>query len=457
MTTAPASSPSLRQRVFGASAWSAAGYGFNVCIRFGGNLVMTRLLLPEMYGVMAVASIVLTGLSMFSDLGLKPNVIQSRRGDDPDYLNTVWVTQIVRGLVLWLGALLASVIIAQLARWHAFPDHSVYADPGVPYVVAALSITLVIAGFESTRLLQASRGIALARLTMIEVASQVGGLVAMLMWSLNDRSIWALVAGAIAAASMRTALSFLALPGASNRWHWDRAAFAEIVHVGKWIFLSSVSFFFAGSGDRVILGGLVDATTMGTYAIAYLFFSSADQILTRIIVDVSFPALGEVQRSRPERLKATYYRFHSIIASATYFSTGILAVAGHSVIDTLYDPRYHLAGRTLEILSVALLTLPFRIATQALLLFDAARLFFWFNLVRLATLFIAIPLGFALFGYQGAIWGIVASYFANLPLIVAASARFGLFDLRRELLVLPALLAGIVLGLMVNHAIALLH
>ena len=48
---------------------------------------------------------------MFSDLGLKPSVVQSKRGNDPVFLNTAWVTQILRGLLLWLFALIASLLI----------------------------------------------------------------------------------------------------------------------------------------------------------------------------------------------------------------------------------------------------------------------------------------------------------------------------------------------------------
>lgn len=458
MTISQASSEvSLKRRVVGAGLWSIAGYGCNLCIRFGGNLVMTRLLLPEMYGVMAVASIVLAGLAMFSDFGLKTNVIQSRRGDDPAFLNTVWVTQIVRGGVLYAAALAISFLLVLLGRFGALPEHSVYADPSVPPVIAVLSITMVIAGFESTKLMQASRDIALARLTLIEVGSQLGGLITMLAWAVIDRSIWALVAGAIVGALTRTVLSYAVLPGFANRLQWDRAAFREIISVGKWIFLSSVSFFFAGNGDRMLLGTLIDAKLLGTYAIAYLFFSSVEQILTRIIVDVSFPALGEVHRTTPDRLKHAYYRFHTLIAACTYFVAGTLATSGHSLIAVLYDPRYQQAGRTLEILSVALLTLPFRVATQSFLLFGAARLYFWFNQARTVALFVAVPIGFQLGGYLGALWGIVISYFANLPLIMLYSARFGLFDPRRELLGLPALAVGLAIGSLFNQLVALAH
>src|SRR4026208_1145233 len=102
---------SLKRRVFRATAWSSAGYGFSQALRLGSSLVMTRLLLPEMFGVMAIAMLVSVGLALFSDVGLKPSVIQSQRGGEPNFLNTVWTTQIFRGFLLWTCALLISFAI----------------------------------------------------------------------------------------------------------------------------------------------------------------------------------------------------------------------------------------------------------------------------------------------------------------------------------------------------------
>ena len=109
---------------------------------------MTRLLVPEMFGVMAIAYVVMTGLAMFSDLGLKPSVVQSRRGSDPVFLNTAWATQILRGLLLWLLALIASLLIYAANRIGMAPRGSAYTDPSLPFVIATLSITAVTGGFE---------------------------------------------------------------------------------------------------------------------------------------------------------------------------------------------------------------------------------------------------------------------------------------------------------------------
>ena len=80
-----------------------------------------------------------------------------------------------------------------------------------------------------------------------------------------------------------------------------------------------------------------------------------------------FPLLARLSRDRPTDLKSTYYRFHVVIASFAYICSGVLMTSGVSLVHLLYDRRYEQAGWMLEILAVALLTVPFRLATQSFL------------------------------------------------------------------------------------------
>ena len=103
-TVPPQASTSLRARVIRGSAWSIIYAGLNQALRLGSNLVLTRLLAPEIYGLMALVSAVSQGLRMFSDIGIGPSIVQSGRGDEPAFVNTAWTLQVLRGLFLWLCA-----------------------------------------------------------------------------------------------------------------------------------------------------------------------------------------------------------------------------------------------------------------------------------------------------------------------------------------------------------------
>src|SRR5262245_43984895 len=380
----------LKRRVLTASGWSLSGYAVSQALRFGSNLIMTRLLVPEMFGVMAIATIVMVGLAMSADVGLRQSIVQSQRGTDPAFLNTAWVLQILRGLVLWAIALSISITIFLAARAGMLPPGSVYSNPSLPWVIAVLSFGAVISGFESTKMSEASRNLALGRITQIDIAAQIVGLLCMFAWASFDRSIWALVVGGIPAGILRTVLSHLWLPGSTNHWRWESPAFMEIVQFGKWIFLSSILGFLAINGDRLLLGWMVDSTVLGVYVIAFSVYSAIEQVASRIISSVGFPALSEVVRDKRD-LKAAYYRFHSVIAAIAYFCAGALITSGEALVGVLYDNRYTQAGWMLQILAVALLVLPFQIATQCYIALGMPRILSITIVVRLIALFVLVP------------------------------------------------------------------
>ncbi len=442
----PSDPVSLKRRILNAGAWTLAGYGLSQALRFGTNLLLTRLLIPKMFGIMAIANIVLVGLAMFSDLGIRLNIVQSRRGNDPAFLNTAWIVQIARALLLWPIAVGIALFIAFANHLGIVPVNSAYADPQLPSVIAVLSFVTVITGFASTKQFEARRKLAFGRVTLIGLAAQIVAIPVMLGWVFLDRSIWAMVAGSIFGALTTTILTHWWLPGTANRWQWDTSAFWEIFHFGKWLFLSSILGFLAINSDRLLLGGILDATLLGVYAIAYNIFSAAEQTLTQGMAGATFPALSEIARERPEKLKASYYRIHLFVASVAFFCSGVLMTSGQSLIGLLYDPRYANAGWMLEILAANLLTVPFQISMQCFTALGMTNLYSSISMIRLIAVFVAMPLGFHLFGISGALWGLVSSWFLCLPAIILYRVRLALFDFRRELLVLPVFGFGIVIG-----------
>lgn len=179
---------SLKSRVLRSGGWSLVGFFFRHGIRFGSSLVMTRLLMPEMFGIMAIASLMLAGLTMFSDLGLRQSAVQSTRGEEASFLNTVWILQIARGILLWFLAGLVSLAIAFANNLGFMPQGSVYSSAELPYVIAVASLGVAIAGFESTKVYEASRHLLLSRLTLIEIAVQLVAFGCMLAWVAVDRT-----------------------------------------------------------------------------------------------------------------------------------------------------------------------------------------------------------------------------------------------------------------------------
>lgn len=449
--------PLLRSRIIRAGTWILGEQVAGAALRLASNLTMTRLLVPEMFGIMAIAQVIMMGLALFSDIGLHQSIVQSRRGREPVYLNTVWTMQVLRGFAMCLIALVIAAGLYVFGLWKWLPAGSVYADPVLPWVVAAVSCSAVIGGFVSTRMATASRDLSLGRVTLIELASQVAGLLCMIVWAMLDRTIWALVGGALFAGALRVFLSHTWLPGEKNSLHWDRSASREIFGFGKWIFLTSILGYLSSSGDRLILGGLTDAETLGLYAIAFFMVSALQEIFSKLAGKVAYPAFSEVVRERPAALKSVYYKFRWPLDIATLLTTGILFSAGHLLIEFLYDDRYRTVGHMMEILCIGMFEVRFSLAGQCFMAMGKPKLLAPIIFVRVVALFLLMPLCFHFWGLEGALWIAGGSVLFTMPVTFYLKIKHGLFDLRHELVVLPLLLLGVLLGTGLTHVVSLLR
>lgn len=442
----PVTSSGLKARVINASGWVMGGQIMTSAIRLGGNLLLTRLLVPEMFGLMAIVYVLMQAFALFSDIGLGPNIIQSRRGEDRDFLNTAWTIQILRGAFMWGLSLVASLILLTLNHLGWLPSDSVYAHPMLPLVIVVYSLIHPFAGFYPTKRLLAGRQFALARYTQIEIGTQFVGLIIMAGWAWLTHSIWALVGGTVVQAIIKLFLYRVYLPGPNDRWHWDKKTVDEIIGFGKWIFLSSIIGFLVSSGDRLLLGGLVDARLLGLYSIAYLIVSFPQNLVGQLIGSVAFPAISEVVRNNPVRVRDVYYKFRLYFDSAALFVGGVLFTFGSGLIELLYDHRYSDAGPIIEILALSMIAARYQLAERCYLALGKPDLLMPLNLLRLASMYVFVPIAFKLYHFEGAIWMIAMNEFVTLPLTLYFKLKNGIFDWKKELAVLPVFLIGAAIG-----------
>jgi len=443
--------PSLRKRFIGATKWTLIGHVLSQLVRFASSLVLTRLLAPDLYGVMAVGYMLITGLVMVSDIGLVGGAIRSTRGDDPTYLNVTWIVAIARGALITLGALaLAGALsVGAVRTW--LPADSVYNDPRIPTVLAVVSIYSLITGFESSRSIYARRHLALERLTKIDLASQIASTLFILAWASISPTIWALAVGWLFNAIMKTVLTHIALPGPRSQFVWDRAAFQEIFNFGKWVFLSSMMTYLLVTGDRLLLAVYVDATTLGQYSIAVLLLRALQAAVLRVSASVALPALSEVARERPGELKTILYRIRLPLDVVCLIAAGALLFLGEPIVRYLYDPRYAPAGWMLSVVGLSLVTARLDVFERCLIAIGRVRLLSALNAIRLVAICVLVPLGHHFAGTRGAIAGVGASVVVNGLVMLGTQARLGLLRLRYELLSAPLFFCGAAAGWLLSR------
>jgi O-antigen/teichoic acid export membrane protein len=322
------------------SVITLGGYGATSVLRFASNLILTRLLLPEQFGVMALVSVIITSLYLFSDIGIGPNIIQSRRGEDPTFLNTAWTLGVFRGITLW--------IIACVAAW---PLSHFYGQPQITQLLPVTGLMAVAGGFESTRTFTENRRLALGRITAIDFASQAAGILFMVVVALETHSVWALVVGTVLTSIIKTVLSHTVLPGVRNRFAWDSGAGKAIVEFGRWIFLSTAFACLAGQSDQLILGKLISARQLGIYSIAAHLAAVPAQVIGQLAQRVLYPYIASaLRRGDYERSSVRRNNTRLLLAVAPVIAMGI--VLAPPVISLLYRSEYWEVGPLVSCLTI---------------------------------------------------------------------------------------------------------
>ncbi len=431
-----------RKQVIKSSAWIFFGQFFGQLFRLVSNLIMTRLLVPEMFGLMTVANTVMLGLWLCSFMGIEHNVIQSDRGDDKDFLDSAWTFQVIRGVFLWVMALLISLglYLANLAE--LIPVDSVYADENLAPIIAALSFVALILGFESIQKASASRHMLVNKLTVLELTAQVTGLVAMISFALIQKSVWALVLGTVVQNIVHLVGTYVFLPGSASKLVWNKKEFIGLFDFGKWLLLTVLLGFFVKNSDKLILGALVAPKILGIYSIAIFLVRAIQEVFYKWGSAVTLPVLSRVYRDEREKLQKTYYKFGMLLDAVTLFLAGLLFNASYILIEVLYDSRYDAAGHMMQILSIALLGSKTIMADQLYVAVGKPKLSVPMNILQLLVLFVGIVPAYKTYGLDGALFVIGFSIILALPITWFYLNRLGVLNWKKELVTLPALFLG---------------
>ena len=399
---------SLNARFMRSSVFTMGGYVAGQALRLASNLILTRLLFPEAFGLMALVSVILQGLAMFSDVGFSPSILHSKRGDDQKFLDTAWTMQVIRGALLWIFACGIAVPLAHF-----------YDEPLLAWILPCAGISLLIAGFNPTRLETANRHLLLGRLTALELVSQFTMIVIAVALAWYMQSVWALVISGVANACILLVLYNVFLPGAPNRFRLEPASVRELVSFGKWIFLSTIGGFLYMQGDKLILSKFLPLDQFGIYNIGF-FLASFPLLMGNVLTrKVLIPLYRERPPGESKENFRKLQKMRFLLTGAMVGMTGFVSIAGVLLITHLYDPRYAMAGAVVVLLgSMQIPHLIVLTYEHAALAAGNSRKFFVVSAARAGLMLTCLYLGLVYGGLVGALVGFGVAGLAVYPVVV---------------------------------------
>ncbi|MCU0565898.1 MAG: oligosaccharide flippase family protein [Oculatellaceae cyanobacterium Prado106] len=417
--------------------WTVANYGTSQILRFGGNLLLTRLLYPEFFGLMALVNIFVIGLKLFSDVGIGLSIVQNKRGEEPAFVNTAWTIQVIRGFLLWGLCLLI-----------AYPISLLYDNAQLLWLLPMVGVSTILDGFSAMAPFQLERRLDLSKLMFLELTTQMIHLIVMIVWAYLSPTILAIVVGGWVSGIVRMVLTYRLIPGYRNYFKWDKTAASEIFAIGRWVFLSTALTFLAEQADRLLLGRLLSLELLGIYGIALMMGDVPRQIAMALGHRVILPAASKLvdlpraelrRKILPHRLKLLLLLMLGIL---------ILAGGGDLIVNFLYDERYAAAAWMLPILALGMWPRLLCATIEASLYAIGKMQYTTFaNFCRLISTTVGISIGFYFFQVPGAIVAVSLNDFFYYISVSFGLHREGLGCLRQDAQV-TSYLVGILLLMM---------
>ncbi|MBD2603771.1 oligosaccharide flippase family protein [Scytonema hofmannii FACHB-248] len=395
----------LKKLAIRGAIWTIIGFGGIQILRFGNNLILTRLLKPEYFGLMALVTTLRVGLELFSDIGIAQNIINSKRGDEPAFLNTAWTLQIIRGVVIWIICLLLS-----------FPAAKFYNDERLVLLIPIAIFFSVVDGFSSTSVHTLHRRMELGKLSLYELALQACYLstLCILVWFYPN--IWTLAFGSVIGAIYKLVSSYWLIPKYTHRFTWEPDAVKEILSFGKWMFIASTLMFAAEQADRLVLAKILSFKMLGVYTVAYTLASIPREVIKQLSYKVIFPTISQ-EADLPRatlREKILHQRWFILLGTAIILA--ILTTIGDFIVALLYDKRYADATWMMPILCSGIwFSLLFYTISPALLAISKPLYSAQSNFARFGVIILGVPLAYYRFGTLGAI---IVIAFSDLPLYI---------------------------------------
>lgn len=305
----------------------AAGTLVERLARFGRNMVLTRIIAPDQFGLMAIVLATIALFEAITEVGVSQAVIQNRRGKLPEFLNVAWWINTVRGLAIFVIAAPLSPLIADF-----------YSEPMLaPILVVAFS-SMVFAGMTSPKVYALQRQFRFGESVAITQGAGLLGTGLTLVLGMVWQNVWALVIGTVFEAFVRFVLSFVLCPIRPSL-RIDKQSRRELFAFTKGMMGLAFMTFLVSQADIFVLGRVASTQVLGLYSMAVTLAMFPQSLFAKIVQPLVVPILTAFQDSI-EQMRAAYLRLERLVWLFGLPMAATMTVAAKPLLTVVYGLPY---------------------------------------------------------------------------------------------------------------------
>jgi lipopolysaccharide exporter len=369
-------------------------------IRIVSIAILARLLVPGDFGLLAIATAIITVVELISTFDFDVALIQKQDATRAHY-DTAWTLNII------MAAACALLVAAA-----AFPAGVFYSEARLGPIMLWLALATWIRGFENIGVVAFRKELQLHREFQLLLTKRIGVFLVTISVALATRSYWALVFGSLTGGLMTVILSYLLHP---FRPRFDLSARGDLLRFSKWLVLSNVINTVSNRSADLVIGKSLGPAPLGLFSLADEISNLPTTELSAPINRATFPGYARVA-SDPAQLRAHFLEVQGWTALLTVpAAIGIAAIAP-MLVPLLLGDAWRGAIPLMKILAFAGLLASWRTNTgYVLLAVGRSGLVTVMIAVKFIVLVPALVVGTIYFGAEGAAWAMLATSVVMLP------------------------------------------
>jgi O-antigen/teichoic acid export membrane protein len=280
----------ISARARNAFQWRAvqlAGVQFIYFLRL---LILAKLLVPEAFGLVAIALTAVGTLMRLSEVGVIPALVQRANATREEH-DAGWMVGVVRAACITLLLVALAPIIARL-----------FNEPRATAIIQVLALRPLLESLGSIGIVRLMRELRFRELALIYVPAALLDLVVAIA-AASFLGVWALVLGALAGAVTSTVMSYVHAPHRPRPTLRLDAA-APLVSYGRWV-LASGAIGMAGTlAMQLAISRELGAAALGVFFLATKLSLLPIEAASAVIGAVAFPMFAGLREDRAQAARA---------------------------------------------------------------------------------------------------------------------------------------------------------
>ncbi len=321
--------------------WTLLGFGFSNMLRLLSSLILTRIFMPEQFGLMAILISLYVGAELLSDVGIQTSIIRNENDKDRPFLETAWTLCVIRGFILCIAFSLSAGFFADLFNAPIFKEY-----------LPVFSLIFIVKGFKSTSLFLHMKHRKVKILTKLELSIQMLSLLTTVSLATYFESLWAFIFAMIFSETVHILATHYYLKGGIVGFSLSKLHVNGLIRFGKWLFFASVLTFITGQGDRFLLGLYFTKENLGIYHVAATLAILPIMLHNSLINKILFPTICSKLSLPTDDFNLTFNSLRKKVVLISFPIAIAFCVFGQYIINFLYDKNYENAGYMLQILSI---------------------------------------------------------------------------------------------------------